>query len=200
MVTIGVPDIEQFQPCYDSVTIDLKQTLQQIFGILKEQNRHHIVKVEDRLRCPDKSQSSSGLQHAFEKIQPPWKVNISSYPTLPDRLSPVQAGVEAIQEIERLYPDVDAIFAKNGPQLYGMLAALRTSSRRIPEDLTLITCDNTWLSQYAPVPILAIDQRLKDVSEAAYKMLQSRLHGGEWAAPRHEIIQTVFCDYTFRML
>ena len=187
-VGIGLPDSDKFPVCYDRVNVDRTEATLEILAILKRHGKRHIVKVEEQITCELSKHMEQGFLWCLNEAGFPHDAANTFHHTFPVSNFAAREGMEMIQQIFAAYPDTDVIFAWNGPQLYGMLAGLRTLNRRVPEDLMFVTCDDTWLTHYAPVPVLSIDQRLDLVVRRAYDMFFDRIKSKKWNPPRSEFV------------
>lgn len=68
-----------------------------------------------------------------------------------------------------------AMLVHNDNAAFGAFRALREEGLRVPEDISLIGCDNVSLSQYAPAPLTTIDLRIRDVAQMAGQMMAELL-------------------------
>lgn len=68
----------------------------------------------------------------------------------------------------------------NGFQVYGFIKAAFEEGKRIPEDITVIVRDNTWISQYSCVPMYSIDQQIEQYASESYRLIKKRLENKQW--------------------
>jgi DNA-binding LacI/PurR family transcriptional regulator len=74
-----------------------------------------------------------------------------------------------------------ALLVHNDNAAFGVFKALREAGLSVPEDISLVGCDNVSLAQYAPVPLTTIDLRIRDVAHMAGQIMAEVLdenHGG----------------------
>lgn len=190
LVSIGLPDSDALPPCYDSVLVNNQEVMRQIFNCIAERGHRHIVKIEEPTTPHFVAVVKNMLQQVLADTDLSSRLTLDFHSIPPGSHSPVQDGMEAAKKIFQEHPETDVMIARDGQQFYGILAALRSINKRIPEDLLLITYDNTWITRYAPVPVLGIDQNLEQVVEHAYRMLKDRLFSRQWAPPRCEVVNS----------
>jgi LacI family transcriptional regulator len=71
-----------------------------------------------------------------------------------------------------------AIIAAGNRLLVGVLKVVQQRGLRIPQDLSLITCDQTDLALLYPGPVTLIDRDIRDIGRTAAQLLLERLHQG----------------------
>jgi LacI family transcriptional regulator len=82
-------------------------------------------------------------------------------------------GVEVMPKL--LAAGVDAIFCAAGDNcVQGLLAVARDRAVRIPEDIAIVGFDDLLIAQISTPPLTTIRQPLKEMAEAAYKMVVSQ--------------------------
>ena len=82
-----------------------------------------------------------------------------------------------------------AIIAGGNQILVGVLSALRHRQRRIPRDVSLVTCDEVPLAEFLSPPLATIRRDPREMGATAARLLLSRLAG---AAPQASILPTWF--------
>jgi LacI family transcriptional regulator len=87
-------------------------------------------------------------------------------------------GYEAVGELLRRDPDVDAIFCGSDIIARGVLDGLRDHGRSVPHDVALVGFDN-WeiIATQARPPLTTIDMNLHDLGREAAKRLLAMLDG-----------------------
>lgn len=64
-----------------------------------------------------------------------------------------------------------ALIVHNDNAAFGVFRALREAGLSVPEDISLVGCDNVSISQYAPTPLTTIDLRIRDVAQIAGQIM-----------------------------
>jgi DNA-binding LacI/PurR family transcriptional regulator len=88
--------------------------------------------------------------------------------------------------------DIDVIFVWNSFQAYGLIRAAQEAGKRIPEDVTIIVRDNTWISKYSTVPLFTIDQRLDLMAQNSFNIIEQRLLSKKWSTTKNIKIKSEF--------
>lgn len=93
------------------------------------------------------------------------------------------SGYEAMVGLLRTGSDFDAAVCVNDAIAVGALRALRSSGRRVPEDVALTGFDDTDEGEFTSPPLTSVNPNLSEMVEAAVRMLLDRL-GGDTGEPR----------------
>jgi len=87
-------------------------------------------------------------------------------------------------------PETTAILGVNDLFCVGLMRGLAEMGIRIPDDVSLIGTDDTWLARYWPVPMTSISQNTTEQAAFAVEALFERLEGTEWQVPRHVTLRS----------
>ena len=79
-----------------------------------------------------------------------------------------------------------AIIAAGNRILVGVLKAVQQRALRLPQDLSLISCDQTDLALLYPGPITLVDRDIRDIGRSAAQLLLERL--GSATGPAQRVI------------
>ncbi|GAB3579723.1 substrate-binding domain-containing protein [Amycolatopsis endophytica] len=90
-----------------------------------------------------------------------------------------QGGYRAMCEVLDLGRRPTAVFSFNNVLAIGALQAVRERGVRIPDDLSLVTFDDTDLFPFVDPPITAIEQPAHDIGAQAGRVLFALLDGAE---------------------
>jgi LacI family transcriptional regulator len=71
----------------------------------------------------------------------------------------------------------DALFAQNDLSATGALQALREAGLRIPQDVAVVGFDDIPLASYSEPPLTTVHQPLREMGEAAARMLLAQFRG-----------------------
>ena len=96
----------------------------------------------------------------------------------------VQDGYDAAKELMARRPETTAILGVNDYLIAGAVRALAELGLRVPEDVSLIGADNTWIARYWPVSLTSIDLKTPEHAQAGVEILFERLATREWREPR----------------
>jgi DNA-binding LacI/PurR family transcriptional regulator len=75
--------------------------------------------------------------------------------------------------------EFDAIFAGDDESAVGVLAALKSAGRRVPEDVAVAGFDDTYLSQYLAPPLTTVCAPIEQVGREAILQLVSLIREGQ---------------------
>jgi DNA-binding LacI/PurR family transcriptional regulator len=94
------------------------------------------------------------------------------------------AGVHAVELLLQRRRLPTAVFAANDLVALGVIAALEAAGRTVPDDVSVIGYDNTFVAGLRHIALTTIDQPRGEIGSTAVQMVHERL-SGERAAPRH---------------
>ncbi len=95
------------------------------------------------------------------------------------------AGVEAL--MGGRWPPT-ALLAPNDIAAIGALQALTSRGLRVPEDVSLIGYDDTWVAALEHIALTTVHQDARTIGTAAVDLLQERITGGR-TTPRHVVLR-----------
>ena len=84
-------------------------------------------------------------------------------------------GYRATQEVLRRAPEVTAIFAANDSMALGALAALKGRGQIVPGDMSVVGYDDSPLARSRFIGLTTVDDKSREVGEAAGRSLLSRI-------------------------
>lgn len=112
-------------------------------------------------------------------------------PADPDLIKPSDfdfaEAVTAAGELLALPDPPTAIFAASDAQALGALDAARRAGRRVPEDLSLVSFDDTAAASTASPPLTVVRQPFEEMGRAAVRTLFDLAEGKAAATPRMEL-------------
>ena len=98
-------------------------------------------------------------------------------------------GERSTEQLLAMHPRPTAIVAGGNQVLAGCVRALSRHSIRIPDDMSLITCDEVDLSELHSPPIASVSRDTLLLGRTAAELLLERLGGGD---PRTVLLPTTF--------
>lgn len=89
-----------------------------------------------------------------------------------------KSGYEAMQQLLALDPRPDGVFCYNDPNGIGAIRAIIEAGLRVPEDIAVIGCGNSWNSDLLKVPLSTIDQNCDGIgaeaARLAFRLIQAK--------------------------
>jgi LacI family transcriptional regulator len=98
-------------------------------------------------------------------------------------------GERSTDQVLAMHPRPTAIIAGGNQVLAGCIRSLHRHGIRIPEDISLVTCDEVDLSELHAPPIASIARDTLRLGNTAAELLLERISGGE---PRTVLLPTTF--------
>jgi LacI family transcriptional regulator len=102
----------------------------------------------------------------------------------------VQSGYEQTHALLSLKPRPTALFVSNAPMAFGSLRAIRGHNIRCPEEVALVSFDDTEWFELSHPSISGVAQDAYGQGTTAAQLLLKRLRGELAGPPRHKIIRT----------
>lgn len=103
----------------------------------------------------------------------------------------VDDGYRAVREILALERPPTAIIAGNNQLFAGMFTALRDLGVRIPDDLSVVACEDTELTAFHNPPLDVVRRDLGELGRQASELLLARLEHPR-RRPRRVVLPTTF--------
>ncbi len=98
-------------------------------------------------------------------------------------------GARSVEQLLAMSPRPTAIVAGGNQVLAGCIRALQRNGIRIPDDMSIVTCDDMDLSELHEPPISVIARDTLLLGRTAAELLLERLDGGD---PRTALLPTTF--------
>ena len=97
------------------------------------------------------------------------------------------SGVQAAQRALESGRPVTAIYAGNDLSALGALDAIDEAGLKVPDDISLVGYDNTFVAALRHVALTTVDQAREQLGELAIEALIERIESGRTEA-KHEVI------------
>lgn len=97
-------------------------------------------------------------------------------------------GVQAANDLLSRKEPITAVIAQNDLFAVGLMQGLAAHGIRIPDDVSVIGCDNSWLAECAMVPLTTIDLKIKQLAEMCVDMVFDRMESSKWDKPQRNVI------------
>jgi DNA-binding LacI/PurR family transcriptional regulator len=86
-------------------------------------------------------------------------------------------GRRAMEELLARAPELDAVFVASDPMAVGVLRALRTAGRRVPEDVAVVGFDDAAIAETCDPPLTTVAQPLGDMTALLTELLLRQIDG-----------------------
>lgn len=96
----------------------------------------------------------------------------------------IKDGYDATIQILKQNPEVTAILATNDLMAVGVFRAIHEKGLNIPNDISVIGYDNTWISKNFPISITTIDQQTEYTAKKCVHIILERLEEKNWDTPK----------------
>ena len=130
----------------------------------------HLTHGDDRYSAQERL---AGYREALQEAGVPFS---------PDLVIPCTSRIEGayqavLETLPRLEPKPTALFAYNDIWCVGVLRALHELGRRVPEDISLMGCDDLELSGFLVPPLSTVFQDPYEIGRQGVDLLLEQLHG-----------------------
>lgn len=88
----------------------------------------------------------------------------------------ITGGYEATRRLWERAPELTALYAHNDAMAIGALSALRDLGVHVPNDFSVIGCDNIPVAAYTFPALTTVNQPLRDIGEIAIKVLLEHIN------------------------
>ncbi|MEM1227145.1 MAG: LacI family DNA-binding transcriptional regulator [Planctomycetota bacterium] len=88
-----------------------------------------------------------------------------------------QSGCESTRELLAIQPSITALFAFSTPNAMGAMRVAAESGRSVPNDLSMVTFDDSPYSDLMAVPLTTVDQDVGRIGTTAASLLLDALSG-----------------------
>ncbi|MCS1351718.1 LacI family DNA-binding transcriptional regulator [Mechercharimyces sp. CAU 1602] len=93
----------------------------------------------------------------------------------------LDGGMQAIQSLLELEPEVDGIFVANDWMAIGAVKMLKHLGKRIPEDIAVCGFDGIELGEMIDPPLTTVAQPIDEMGEVAVTILIQKIEGRDFA-------------------
>ena len=98
--------------------------------------------------------------------------------------------INITKQLMKSKPETTAIIAVNDILATGVMRALMEMGLRIPEDVSVVGTDNSWISRNWTPSLTTIDIKKEKMAELAVNILERRLKSKNWKNPIQESIDS----------
>lgn len=95
-----------------------------------------------------------------------------------------ESGYDSMKRLLAIPEMVTAVFCTNDLMAFGAIKAIREVGLRIPDDISIVGCDNIFFSECADPPLSTISIPKRDMGRKVVDLLFGAIHKGENATSR----------------
>lgn len=103
-----------------------------------------------------------------------------------------ESGYDAARQLLCKRSDITALFAFSAPNALGALRAAKELGRSVPEELSLITFDDSPYAEFMQVPLSTISQDVACLGRTAAELMTQRLKTGRKPRKQQHMIPVTF--------
>jgi DNA-binding LacI/PurR family transcriptional regulator len=100
-----------------------------------------------------------------------------------------ECGQLSMSDLLARHPDLDAVFAASDSIAAGALHAIRSSGRRVPDDIAIVGFDDSPIASHTDPPLSSVHQPVEALGQEMTRLLV-RVMNGETTEPQATILQT----------
>ena len=115
-------------------------------------------------------QTTVDLRQGFEEILSKHELSLPSA-RVEDGLYTEEGGADAAIALLKRDPAITAIFSGNDKMAIGAISGLKRMGKRVPEDVSVIGCDDVHQSEFCDPPLTTIHTPIFDVGARACSLL-----------------------------
>lgn len=109
-----------------------------------------------------------------------------------DGLYTEEGGAAAARLLLQRTPGLTAIMAGNDKMAIGALTAIKETGRRVPQDVSLIGCDDVRLAQFSDPPLTTVHTPIYEIGRRACERLMDMVEGAvDTVQETHAVSMTV---------
>jgi DNA-binding LacI/PurR family transcriptional regulator len=186
-VNEGLPVVQLIRPQFSiktpCVTIDPSQGINEAFDYLVQQGHRRIAFIGGGVSHPvDKSRLDTFIQaSARHKLAAPEEY------LLPGTEYSLAAGYKLANTLLALPTPPTALFVASDILVLGVLRALYQTGIRIPEEMSVISYDDTFAAYLYP-PLTSVSQPFEEVAERAVALMIERITSSEPAQEASHVV------------
>ena len=168
-----------------SIMSDEQRGTEESVAYLLKKNRKRIAYMMD-VDTPSNHLKLRGYKDGCLKYAPDMEMQIYQAPGMDTNpTDSVERGREAVIEMCRRFPDMDAILCSTDMLAVGCIQGLNEMHRRVPEDVAVMGVDNVLAGQLIHPTLTTLDNKMEECGRNAARMLLEALDGRE---PSRKII------------
>lgn len=154
---------------YPSVTVDLRECVLNAMEYLVEYGHERIALIGGLQEKDGLSARDEGYRYALQRARLPF---ISDYRAF-CRCTAEEGERSMSEMLDALIPSQwpTAVVAANDMVALGVISAIRARGKRVPEDFSVIGCDNLFFGSFVTPALTSIDIKQEYIGRRAVQML-----------------------------
>ena len=164
-----------------TLTVDNQNLAERAVDYLLQLGHRNIAYLYSAPNNPGQLNRLQGYRNAHTRSGHP--INEALIPSPKPFISGLEMGYQATTKLLQANPEVTAIFAASSELADGMHLACSRKGLRIPEDISLLVCDNPPRAEYTCPPLSVVDIANDRFGAAAAAWVHQKLQGQKTHAP-----------------
>ena len=173
-------------PC-DAVMVNVERAADQALEHLRRLGHRRIA----YLRVGSRAELEGGRDRAVKRLIAEHGLAPEDVPTV--YIEPgMEQALHAGRQLLQMQPRPTAVFAYNDIAAVGVIRAVRDADLRVPEDLSVVGCDNIVLARFLETPLSTISWPYEQMAEACIRQIRTRRNGDDWEQPSYRELESEF--------
>ena len=166
-----------------TLTVDNQNLAERAVDYLFQLGHRNIAYLYSAPNNPGQLDRLQGYRNAHTRSGHPINEALIPSPKNHRSSSGLEMGYQATTKLLQTHPEITAVFAANSELADGMLLACNRKGLRIPEDISLLVCDNPPRAEYSCPPLSVIDIANDRFGAAAAAWVHQKLQGQKTHIP-----------------
>ena len=166
-----------------TLTVDNKNLAQRAVDYLLQLGHRNIAYIYSAPNNPGQLDRLQGYRNAHTRSGHPINEALIPSPKPYQSSSGLEMGYQTTTKLLQTNPEVTAIFTASSELADGVLLACNRKGLRIPEDISLLVCDNPPRSEYSCPPLSVVDIANDRFGAAAAAWVHQQLQGQQTHVP-----------------
>ena len=158
-----------------TLTVDNQNLAERAVDYLLQLGHRHIAYLYSAAHSPAQLERLQGYRNALTRAGLPINEHLSPVPPLNSKITALEFVLRATGKLLNQNPETTAIFSANSELAEGAHLACTRKGLRIPEELSLLMCDNPQRAEYTSPPLTVVDIANDRFGAAAAAWLQQQI-------------------------
>ncbi len=158
-----------------TLTVDNQNLAERAIDYLIQIGHRHIAYLYSAAHNPAQLDRLQGYRNALTRAGLPINEQLSPAPPINAKTTSFEVGRRATEKLLSQNPETTAIFSANSELAEGAHLACTRKGLRIPEDISLLMCDNPPRAEYTSPPLTVVDIPNDRFGAAAAAWLQQQI-------------------------